>query len=144
MGRRLHIQLIQLLDRQCLLRGNEIATIDGTQRRSWSEMKDRVARLAAGLVDLGIGRGDRVAILALNSHRYMGAIFAIASCGAVVVPLNTRLAPPEIQFMLEDGGARAVFADEGFISLSQSLQKKLTALEHAIYMADVLERPDTL
>ncbi|NOR19194.1 MAG: AMP-binding protein, partial [Xanthomonadales bacterium] len=42
------------------------------------------------------------------------------------------------------GGARAVFADEGFISLSQSLQKKLTALEHAIYMADVLERPDTL
>jgi long-chain acyl-CoA synthetase len=107
-------------------------------------MKDRVSRLAAGLKDLGIGTGDRVAILALNSHRYMESIFAIASCGAVVVPLNTRLAPPEIQFMLEDGGVRAVFADDDFIALTQSLQQELESLEHAIYMADAVERTNTL
>jgi len=74
----------------------------------------------------------------------MEAIFAIASCGAVVVPLNTRLAPPEIKFMLEDGSVSAVFADDGFIALTQSLQQELEALEHTIYMADAVERPDTL
>lgn len=125
------------------MRGDEIAAIDGLHRRTWNETKDRVSRLASGLSSLGIKRGDRVAILALNSHRYMEAIFAIACCGAVVVPINTRLAPPEIRFMLEDGGASVVFADDGFIDLTQSLQQELESLEYAIYMADPVERPDT-
>jgi acyl-CoA synthetase (AMP-forming)/AMP-acid ligase II len=127
-----------------LLRGEEVATVDRHHRRTWNETKDRVSRLASGLTSLGVSRGDRVAILALNSHRYMEAIFAIASCGAVVVPLNTRLAPPEIRFMLEDGGASVVFADEGFIALAQATEQDLESLEHAIFMADSPERPDTL
>jgi len=74
----------------------------------------------------------------------MEAIFAISSCGGVVVPLNTRLAPPEIRFMLEDSGTKAVFADDGFIELTQNLSKELVSLKHAIYMADVVARPDML
>ncbi len=100
--------------------------------------------MASALKDLGVLTGDRVAILALNSHRNFEAIFAIARCGAVVVPLNTRLAPPEISFMLEDAGAKVVFADDGFIELTQSLQHELGSLEFAIHMSDDVMRSNTL
>ena len=127
-----------------MLRGNEIATIDGSTRRTWNETVERISRLASGLDGLGVQAGDRVAILALNSHRYMEAIFAISNCGAVVVPLNTRLAPPEIKFMLENCGAKAVFADDEFIALTQSLQQELGSLDFAIHMADSDTRSDML
>ncbi len=126
------------------MRGGEVATIDGAIRKTWNETADRVSRLASALGRLGLEVGDRVAILALNSHRYMEAIFAIARCGAVFVPLNTRLARPEIRFMLEDSGAKVVFADDGFIELAQSLQQELESLEYAIYMANTVKHPDTL
>ena len=55
--------------------------------------------------------GDRVAILALNSDRYFELLYAIPWLGAVMVPVNTRLATPEIRYILEDSGARVLFID---------------------------------
>ena len=55
--------------------------------------------------------GDRVAILALNSDRYFELLYAIPWLGAAMVPVNTRLATPEIRYVLEDSGARVLFVD---------------------------------
>lgn len=138
------MQLSQLIESQRLMRGKEIATIDGGKKRSWNDTAERISRLASGLRALGIEAGDRVAVLALNSHRYMEAVFAIVWSGAVMVPLNTRLAPPEIRFMLEDAGAKAIFADDNFIKLSDSLRQDLAPPGQVIHMADAAALPNVL
>ena len=60
----------------------------------------------------------RVAVLALNSDRYFEALFAIPAAGAIIVPINTRLAAAEIAYILEDGGAKMLFLDDAFIDLA--------------------------
>lgn len=129
------MQLSQLIESQCQMRASAVATIDAGQRRTWAETAERIARMGAALSTLGIERGDRVALLALNGHCYLEAAFAISWCGAVMVPLNTRLAAPEIRFMLEDAGAKAIFADDGFAELSVELAGELEPLKHVIHMS---------
>ena len=63
----------------------------GDVRLTWKEVNDRVNRLAHGLARRGVGRGERVAILARNDHRYLETYWALAKLGAVAVPLNYRL-----------------------------------------------------
>jgi long-chain acyl-CoA synthetase len=65
------MSIVQSVNRNVQVRGNDTATIFGDRRHSWMEFRERAARLAAGLKALGVARGDRVAILALNSDRYL-------------------------------------------------------------------------
>ncbi|GAA2749389.1 acyl-CoA synthetase [Amnibacterium kyonggiense] len=65
-------------------------------------LADRVDRLAAALQGLGVGPGDRVAYLGANHPSFVETLFAAARLGAVLVPLNTRLAPAELAYMLDD------------------------------------------
>ena len=68
--------LTQCLRRNAQQLGGQTATIDGDRRQTWSEMQDRVARLAAGIRALDVKTGDRIAILAGNSDRYLEFCFA--------------------------------------------------------------------
>ncbi|WP_422059692.1 AMP-binding protein [Sphingopyxis sp.] len=74
--------------------------------RSWGETGARVSRLAAALVSKGLAAGDRIAVLANNGTSYFEAWFAIPWAAGVIVPLNTRLALPELAFQLGDAGVR--------------------------------------
>ena len=87
------------------------STVFRDRRRTWSETADRVARIAGGLEHVGVRPGDRVAILALNSDRYFELMYAIPWVAGVMVPVNTRLATPEIRYVLDDSGARVLFVD---------------------------------
>lgn len=62
-----------------------------------------------------VGRGDRVAFLGFNSPDMLALLFACARLGAILVPLNWRLAPPELRFILENSGSGVVFCEEGFL-----------------------------
>lgn len=84
------------------------------RRRSWEQFADRVARLGGGLRALGLTAGGRVAILALNSDRYLECLFGVPWAGGAVVPINTRLAAPEIDYILEDSGAEFLMIDHAF------------------------------
>src|SRR6187402_1122771 len=75
------------------------------QPLSYAFLADRIARLADALADRGIRRGDRVAFLGNNHPALVEVLFAVARIGAITVPLNTRLSPVELAFMLEDSGA---------------------------------------
>ena len=103
--------LTQGLRRAAQIRPRGQSTVFGARRRVWSQTADRVARTAGGLSEAGVQPGDRVAILALNSDRYFELLYAIPWLGAVMVPVNTRLATPEIRYILEDSGARMLFID---------------------------------
>ena len=81
---------------------------------SYSALDQRIRALAAGLKStLGIGRGDRLAWLGTNTPDMVAALFACARLGAMFVPLNWRLAPPEHAYILDHCGAKALIADSG-------------------------------
>ena len=90
---------------------NKIAVIDEGHSFSFAELYDRCCALVGALRVLGINRGDRVAILAGNSHRYLETYLGVPAGGFIVVPLNTRHAQPELKYALEDSGARVLITD---------------------------------
>jgi len=116
------MHFVQMLCRAAQINGNSRAIKDGSIERSWVEVEDRVARLAGALKAREVGEGDRVAILALNSSRYYEAQFAIGSADAVATPLNTRLAPDEIDFILTDSGAAHLLVDKTFVPMLAALK----------------------
>jgi len=103
-----------------------IATIDGERRRSWREIGERVARLAGGLLELGVKRGDRVAVLMLNSDRYLELYLGIAWAGAVIVPTNIRWSHAEIEDSLRDCRASALVVDKAFAAMGVELAKAVS------------------
>jgi fatty-acyl-CoA synthase len=85
--------------------GNKTAIIAGDRELSYERLAGRSNRLANAFRDGGVARGDRVAYLGENDPSFLETLFACGLVGAIFVPLNTRLAPPEIQFQLRDCGA---------------------------------------
>jgi len=81
---------------------------------TYRELADGSERIAAILADRGIGRGDAVAYVGENSPEFLQVLFACAQLGAVFVPVNTRLAPPEMAHVITDSGARAIIHDPEF------------------------------
>lgn len=126
----------QTLRRAVQLNGQGTATIFAGRRQTWCQLENRVARLASGLIDLGVGKGDRVAILALNSDRYIEYFYATAWAGAAVNPVNTRLAPPEIAYTLNDSGSKVLFVDDTFAPLVPTLKSQLDSIEHIIFIGE--------
>lgn len=92
--------------------GRHLAVIDGERRLTWHELAEQTAREATALHEEGIGPGDRVAYLGENSVEFLRTIFAVWLVGGVLVPLNTRLAAPEVTFQLDDSGARLLLHDQ--------------------------------
>src|SRR4029450_2610294 len=90
---------------------NHVSMVNGDVRLTYAETWSRCCRLAGALSQLGCQPGDRVAILALNSHQYLEVYMAVPASGRVVVPLNTRHAESELRYALEDSGTRVLIPD---------------------------------
>ena len=86
------------------------ALVTGMQRLTYGEMDRRAAQVAGALRDLGVERGDRVAVNLKNRNEFLEVLFGAARLGAILVPLNYRFAAGEIAFVLGDCGAKAVVA----------------------------------
>lgn len=124
--------LAHILQRALALYPGRTAIVDGTRRWNYRELGSRVYRLAAGLRNLGLKRGDRVAILDWNSHRYLEAYYACAHAGLVFIPVNSRLAVPELRYVLKDSDARALLLSEPFLPMYEELKG---SLQHVIGLA---------
>ncbi len=114
--------LTQGLRRAAQIRPRAKAVVDGLRQWTWSEVLERVSRAAGMLRSLGMQEGDRVAVLSLNNAQYFKLLFAVPWAGGSVVPLNTRLIASEIDYILQDSGARFLFVDKTFSSLLGSLK----------------------
>lgn len=115
---------------------NKIASIDGDRQHSWSEWRDRMARLAAALRGLGMAADDRVAILALNSDRYTEFLYGVWWAGGAVVPMNTRWSAAENAYSLNDSGAQILFVDRNFVPMLDAIRAEATGVKTLIYMSD--------
>jgi long-chain acyl-CoA synthetase len=91
----------------------EAVVFDGT-RLTYRELDRRVNRLANALLRLGARKGERVAVLAENTHKFLEVYLAAAKAGLVTVPINSRLAVEEMRHILDDSGAAFFLAGDGF------------------------------
>ena len=105
---------------------SEVAMVSEGLRLTYAEVWSRCRRLAGALAQLGVQPGDRVAVLALNSHRYLEIYLAVPASGRVVVPLNTRHAEPELRYALEDAGARLLITDRDPGALAETVERVIS------------------
>ena len=117
--------LTQSLKRAMQVNHDGLATLFAGREWNWTASGARIAKLAGALRGLGIRDGERAAILALNSDRYFEYFYAVPWAGGVFVPINTRLAPPEIAFWLNDSGSEILFVDDAFLAPLEALDGKL-------------------
>ena len=99
-------------------RPTEIALVCGDIERTWSELDERIRHLAGALESSGVQPGDRIGILDRNGLAQLELLFAAASIGAVLVPLNWRLAPGELAYVIDDAAVRLLFVGAPFAELA--------------------------
>ncbi len=99
----------------------------GEERISYGELDRRAGLTAAGLAALGIARGDVVALLLYNCPEFLEAMFAVARLGAVFMPINWRLAGPEVAYIAEHAGAAAVISEPELAPLAEAVRPGLPA-----------------
>ncbi len=115
------------------------ATADGDRVTTYGDHLDRVCRLANGLHrELGVAPGDRFAVMALNGRAYLELYHASFLSGQVINPLNLRLAPKELEFILQDSGSRVCFADALFAPLINSVRAD-AGLDKVVLIGDAGE-----
>jgi long-chain acyl-CoA synthetase len=131
--------LADLLPRAARLYGSAPAIMfkDGEQwvKRSFVEVEETVRKLALGLVDLGVAKGDKVSILANTRPEWTWFDFAALSIGATVVPIYQTNSPEECQYVLENSDAKVVVVeDDEQLDKVRAVRDKLPLLEHVVRM----------
>lgn len=94
---------------------HKLGARDSNRELSFAHWHERATRLANGLLDLGLAKGDRVALLAYNCVEWMEIYVALAHAGLVAVPINFRLTAPEIAYIVEDSEARAFIVQDELV-----------------------------
>jgi fatty-acyl-CoA synthase len=105
------------------------AIVCGNKRFTYAQFAERVSKLAGALRKGGVQSGDRVAFLSTNCHRLLEAYYGVVEAGAVLLPLNIRLAPQELAYILNDSGATVLFLQGHFRELVESFRSKLTTVK---------------
>src|SRR5713226_3027013 len=107
---------------------DKLAVVCDDNRFTYAQFADRASRLAGALRAAGVKPGDRVAFLSTNCHRLLEAYYGVLEAGAVLLPLNIRLAPDELAYLLNDSGASILFLEKQFASMVQGFRISLTSV----------------
>jgi acyl-CoA synthetase (AMP-forming)/AMP-acid ligase II len=133
------IRIGEWLQLSAALRPDERCFVDEGFGRTltFAEVNARVNRLANALLDTGVRRGDRLAVLAVDSHCYMETLLASMKVGTMYVPLNYRLAPSEIVTLMEESGAKWLFVSQNYADLASELVEKVPQLERVVVFEQI-------
>ncbi len=116
------MRIVDLLERDAALYPQRTAVaVEGGPSVAFAELRDRVCRLATGLEDAGVGRGDRVALMADNGLVFFDVYLAVAYLGAAAVPLNTQLTDPELAFILSNAEPTLTVATSQYAERLESI-----------------------
>jgi fatty-acyl-CoA synthase len=108
---RTELNPVDFLRRAAYVYPDKIALVDGERRHSYRQLAERSWRLAYALRSAGLRKGDRVATLLFNSSPMLEAHFGVPAAGGILVAINSRLAGPEVGYILEHCGARFLLVD---------------------------------
>jgi acyl-CoA synthetase (AMP-forming)/AMP-acid ligase II len=128
--------LTQSLHRAVQQYPDRIATRFGARVQTFRTFADRVARLAGALQSLGMRPGDRVAMLSLNSDRYLEYQMAVPWGGGVLNPCNTRWSAAEILYSLDDSGSTILLVDDTFRPFVEQFRRDSRTLHEVVYCGD--------
>lgn len=130
----------QILERRALLTPNRFGLVEweSGRRFRYGELEERANRIANFLRELGVKKGDRVSILALNGVYYVDLFFGLAKLGAIITPLNWRLAPPEQIYILNDSEPVVLFYGPEFEETVEQLKPKVR-VKHYIALREYEE-----
>ncbi len=120
------------LAKRARLDPNKIGLIFEGRELTYRDWNERANRTAHGFAGLGVRPGDRVGLLMMNSPEFLECFFGLAKIGAIVVPLNWRLAPPEIAVIAKDAGIKALAYGPEHTALVAAIRADLSA---AVYVA---------
>ena len=111
---------------------DKVAIIFEGKRYTFSQLNERVNRLANALSNLGVSKGDRVAMLQVNCNQCVEVYFATTKIGAIYVPLNFRVKGDELTYMLNSSETNTLFVGGRYINLVNSIRPNLTSVHHYI------------
>lgn len=117
-----------------------LADHDGSRSLTYGDLEARTNAVAASLSAKGIRRGDRVAMLTLNSIEMLEIYIACAKLGAIAVPVNFRLAPPEVEYVLRDSGAQLLFTSPALVPVAEAACTPETFVRERIVVPDAAMR----
>jgi long-chain acyl-CoA synthetase len=130
------MDLQQILERAVRFYPEHPAVVCDSTQLTYRALAERVRRLCHGLHGLGLTKGDRLAILMYNCHRYFELYYATPEMGTLAVPLNIRLSAGEIAYILNDSGSNTLFVGPEFLPLLAEIRDQLPALRHCIFTGD--------
>ncbi|HEX5365519.1 MAG TPA: AMP-binding protein [Acidimicrobiales bacterium] len=128
------VNLAMLVDIPAMIVGDDLALVDGSGERTYGVLRDAVGRTAGLLAGLGVGEGDRVAILSTNRDEVVEVLFAAAARGATAVPMNFRAGEVELGHLLSDSGARVLFVEGRYLDVVRSVRPD--HLDHVVVVDD--------
>lgn len=137
------MNLTQLIHRNVQQRPEQLAICYQEQSWRYKELGDRVARFAAALKKVGVGADDRVALMAMNSSRYLEVLFAVPWAGGVFNLVNVRWSVAEVAYSLQDSDTRVLIVDDAFAPMVPALREAVPQLEQVIFAGDA-ECPEGL
>jgi fatty-acyl-CoA synthase len=120
------------------LYGSKVGVVDGDRRFTYAEFGERTQRLANALLTHGLEPGGRVAYLAYNSYPLLEGYYGVLEAGGILLPINIRLAPDEIAYILNDAGVSFLFVDGDFAPVVETI---LPALQRQPALVWLTARP---
>ena len=106
-------------------RGDATSLIEGERTRTWAELFERSRRVANALAAAGVGAQDRVAFLDKNSIEHFEVFYGCSLINAVSVDINWRLAPPEVEFIVNDASAKVLIVHKDFLQVLEAIRPNL-------------------
>ena len=131
---------LAFLERSLLVYPNKPAVVYGESVYTYAQYSDRICRLGEALRAIGVGRGDRVAILAPNIPPMLDAKFGPMRIGAILVPLNIRLSAREIAYILNHSGAKVLIFDSELADTVRELRQDVSSAMSYVQIVDA--RPE--
>lgn len=122
----------RMLDESARKFHHRAALVYRGNRITFSELADLSDRYARAMYDLGIRKGERVAVWALNSPEFVIAYYGNAKLGAITVPINTLFTAEEAHYILSDAGAKAIVAHACYEPVLQQIWRRLPELQHGV------------
>lgn len=111
-----------------------VGVVDGAKRFTYRQYDERVNRLANGLRELGVRPGEIISFLTYNTHHLLEGYYGVIQAGAVLNPINTRMGPLEINYILEHSASTVVFAHADFAPILREQRARLPALRQIVIM----------
>ena len=136
-----HVTPVEFRSRAERFFGGKTGVIDGARRFTYTEFGERSRRLAAAIRDLGVQPGGVVSFITYNTHHLLEAYYGALQAGAVLNPINIRLHPNEISYVLNHAESKALFFHRDFAPLVQAMRAGLETVKDLVVLEADGEAP---